>query len=72
MKVAQSCLLESVSDRYLLRLVPRYRPKFVVVGSRLAPSEHGFEATERAVQRELQDLSGAFLLSVNERAGRCG
>ena len=71
-KVAQSWLLESVSDRYLLRLVPRYWPKFVVVESRLAPDVHLFETTERTMQRELQGLSGGFLLRLNGRAERYG
>ncbi|WP_222948138.1 helix-turn-helix transcriptional regulator [Thauera sedimentorum] len=52
----------------LLRLLPRYPQKITAQELKQALAVHGFDTTERTVQRDLMDLSSAFPLVVDERA----
>lgn len=52
---------------HMLRLVPRYPQKATVQFIRSALQGDGFEVTERTVQRDLNELSVVFPLSVDDR-----
>jgi len=51
----------------MLRLVPRYPQKATVQHIRLTLHGEGFEVTERTVQRDLNELSLVFPLTVDDR-----
>lgn len=52
---------------HMLRLVPRYPQKATVQHVRGALQDEGFEVTERTVQRDLNELSLVFPLTVDDR-----
>ena len=52
---------------HMLRLVPRYPSKVTVQAIRANLLGDGFEVTERTIQRDLNELSAVFPLTVDNR-----
>lgn len=52
---------------HMLRLIPRYPAKVSVSELKNSLANHGFEVTARTLQRDLQEISRIFPLTVDER-----
>ena len=52
---------------FMLRQVPRYPRKITVQELRRALAGEGYEITERSLQRDLNELSGAFAIVCDDR-----